>query len=487
MNTRLSFVQNATGSDITKAHAETTNNQPTTATATATAVVGKSAANKTAYYEEGIADRMDSCAATTKNRAQTATDCRHRIETEIEYQSCRTETETGHAGHRTGAADYRATLSGKKKQQKWTPRPPHASRTPRVNATPYAGDYGLPKSEMQHGGVPPPITMRIGFWNKEYVGQTFGIGAAYEHALADSWRFQLCEIATEKQLGATPTWYELKDFAIAASRSDLMMPPQRDATLLGTPTVIAIPCGVSLIGSSGFYGNCGKCWNLNVDGTAQFCLCRKLKALKGHLKAFNNLHFSHISVRAKDADLALQDAQIQLESDPENATIRDSVRELRKKAVFLAEAERHFYYQKAKLHFLKMGDRNTKFFHDMVKRNAAKSSILAITKTDGTTITSAMEIGQEFVSYFTSLLGTEVPTLPVDNAVFNWGPKLSSELALELCRVVTPEEVKQAIFSVTTKHQDRTDIQHASSNEHGILWAIKFARLCWTSLGAVVY
>ncbi|KAL0331190.1 UNVERIFIED_CONTAM: hypothetical protein Sangu_1664500 [Sesamum angustifolium] len=80
-------------------------------------------------------------------------------------------------------------------------------------------------------------------------------------------------------------------------------------------------------------------WNLNVDGTAQFCLCRKLKALKGHLKAFNNLHFSHISVRAKEADLALQDAQIQLESDPENAIIRDSVRELRKKAVFLAEAD----------------------------------------------------------------------------------------------------------------------------------------------------
>ncbi|KAL0350114.1 UNVERIFIED_CONTAM: hypothetical protein Sradi_4160600 [Sesamum radiatum] len=60
-----------------------------------------------------------------------------------------------------------------------------------------------------------------------------------------------------------------------------------------------------------------------------------------------------------------------------------------------------------------------------------------------------MEIGQEFVSYFTSLLGTEVQTLPVDNAVFNRGPKLSSELALELCRVVTPEEVKQAIFHIS--------------------------------------
>ncbi|KAL0354262.1 UNVERIFIED_CONTAM: hypothetical protein Sangu_1007500 [Sesamum angustifolium] len=96
-----------------------------------------------------------------------------------------------------------------------------------------------------------------------------------------------------------------------------------------------------------------------------------------------------------------------------------------------------------------MGDRNTKCFHNMVKRNAAKSSILAITKSDGSTITSAAEIGQEFATYFTSLLGTEVQALPVDNDVFNWGPKLSSELALELCKAVTPLEVKQAIFHIS--------------------------------------
>ncbi|KAL0293555.1 UNVERIFIED_CONTAM: Retrovirus-related Pol polyprotein from type-2 retrotransposable element R2DM, partial [Sesamum calycinum] len=203
--------------------------------------------------------------------------------------------------------------------------------------------------------------------------------------------------------------------------------------------------------SSGFYGNCGKWLESERRWHSTILSLQEIEALKGHLKAFNNLHFSHISVRAKDADLALQDAQIQLESDPENATIRDLVRELRKKAVFLAEAERHFYYQKAKLPLLKNGGSKHEIFHDMVKRNAAKSSILAITKTDGTTITSAMEIGQEFVSYFTSLLGTEVPTLPVDNAVFNWGPKLSSELALELCRVVTPEELNHSIIALVPK------------------------------------
>ncbi|KAK4397837.1 hypothetical protein Sango_1259200 [Sesamum angolense] len=214
-----------------------------------------------------------------------------------------------------------------------------------------------------------------------------------------------------------------KALPIAAFHLDLMMPPQRDATLLDHQDFIAIV-------ENG--------WNLNVDGTTQFSICRKLKALKGHLKAFNNLHFSYISIRAKEADLALQDV-----------AIRDSVGELKKTVVFLTEAERHFYYQKAKVHFLKMGDQNTKFFHDMVKRNAVKSSILAITKSNGSTITSAAEIGQEFVTYFTSLLGTEVQTLLVDNDVFNWGPKLSFELALELCKAVTPLEVKQEIFHIS--------------------------------------
>ncbi|KAK4422068.1 hypothetical protein Salat_2157700 [Sesamum alatum] len=62
-------------------------------------------------------------------------------------------------------------------------------------------------------------------------------------------------------------------------------------------------------------------WNMNAEGTTQFSLCRKLKALKGTLKAFNNLHYSYISVRAKEVDLTLQDAQIQIKSDPENAAI----------------------------------------------------------------------------------------------------------------------------------------------------------------------
>ncbi|KAL0461935.1 UNVERIFIED_CONTAM: hypothetical protein Slati_0081100 [Sesamum latifolium] len=62
-------------------------------------------------------------------------------------------------------------------------------------------------------------------------------------------------------------------------------------------------------------------WSLN-GGYARIRLCRKLKALKNSLKAFNSLHYNHISVTAKEADLALQDAQLQLESNTEDAAVR---------------------------------------------------------------------------------------------------------------------------------------------------------------------
>ncbi|KAL0437490.1 UNVERIFIED_CONTAM: hypothetical protein Sradi_0456900 [Sesamum radiatum] len=87
----------------------------------------------------------------------------------------------------------------------------------------------------------------------------------------------------------------------------------------------------------------------------------------------------------------------------------------------------------------------------MVKMNAARSSILTITKTDGIIVTSAAEIDHEFVAYFTSLLGIEIQTLPVDSDVFEWGPKLSSEHTLELCRAVTPLELNHAIISLVPK------------------------------------
>ncbi|KAL0457782.1 UNVERIFIED_CONTAM: hypothetical protein Slati_0405400 [Sesamum latifolium] len=244
--------------------------------------------------------------------------------------------------------------------------------------------------------------------------------------------FNCVKSMAEKQLGVVPTWYELKDFNDCCLSLGLTDAPTTGCyyTWYSNNDSNPVWCKLNRVLLNNKWLEAGlqysaqfnppgclsdhspttveEGWNLNVEGSAQFKLCSKLKALKDPLKAFSRLHYSHITIREKEADIALQNTELH---------VQDSLGALRKKAVFLAKAERHFYYRKAKIHFLKMGT-GTQFFHDMVKRNAAKSSILAITKSDGSTITSEADIGQEFVAYFTSLLGTEAQTLPVDRNVF---------------------------------------------------------------------
>ncbi|KAL2226774.1 UNVERIFIED_CONTAM: hypothetical protein Sindi_2036100 [Sesamum indicum] len=190
-------------------------------------------------------------------------------------------------------------------------------------------------------------------------------------------------------------------------------------------------------------------WNLNMEGTPQFILCKRLKSPKGPLKAFNTQHYSHISNRAKEADLALQDAQNQLESNPGDVALRGLFGRSQEEGRFsLPRPNDTSSTRKPKSITSKRKDLNTKFFHDMVKRNVARHFITAVTRADGTIITAAEDIAQKFVDYYTSLLGTEAHTISVDDGVFDWGPKLSSELTEELCREVTAREVKEAIFNI---------------------------------------
>ncbi|XP_011081385.1 uncharacterized protein LOC105164430 [Sesamum indicum] len=249
--------------------------------------------------------------------------------------------------------------------------------------------------------------------------------------------FNCVKSPEEKQLGVAPTWYELKDFVDCCTALGLLDAPTTGCyyTWYSNNESNPVWCKLDQV----LYNN--ELLEADLHCSAHF---NQPGCLSDHFR-----HYSHMSTKAKEAELALQDAQNQLESNPGDAALRDSLGDLRKKAVFLAEVERHFFYQKAKIHYLKEGNRNTKFFHDMVKRNVARNSIGTVTRVDGTVITAVEDIAQEFVDYYISLLGTEAHTLPVDDGVFEWGPILSPEHTADLCRAVTSLDVKDAIFHIS--------------------------------------
>lgn len=170
-------------------------------------------------------------------------------------------------------------------------------------------------------------------------------------------------------------------------------------------------------------------WRSNIQGTQQFGLCTKVKALKGPLKQLNNLHFSHIYSRAENASLALKFAIALLQADPSNSKLKATVKQARVSANFLENAACDFYSQKAKCSYLMLGDRCTKFFHALVKRNANKTHISAITLEDGSLTSSNEQVAGEFLSHFQSLLGTMIPCELIDFDILNLGPKVNATQA----------------------------------------------------------
>lgn len=72
----------------------------------------------------------------------------------------------------------------------------------------------------------------------------------------------------------------------------------------------------------------------------------------------------------------------------------------------LIEAEFLFYMQHAKVTYLKGVDRNSTFFHAMVKFNYKQNEIVAIEKADGNIIVSFSEVVCEFLDHFQAQLAT---------------------------------------------------------------------------------
>ncbi|GAB2302490.1 hypothetical protein Dimus_036499, partial [Dionaea muscipula] len=73
-----------------------------------------------------------------------------------------------------------------------------------------------------------------------------------------------------------------------------------------------------------------------------------------------------------------------LQEDPSNLLLQQHVMNLKQQCFRMAEAERSFLAQKAKVHYFKNSDRSTAFFHALIRKKATKSHVASIVKPDGT-------------------------------------------------------------------------------------------------------
>ncbi|VFQ94248.1 unnamed protein product [Cuscuta campestris] len=189
-------------------------------------------------------------------------------------------------------------------------------------------------------------------------------------------------------------------------------------------------------------------WDTRITGTRQFRLCRKLKLLKHPLKQLNKKEFGHISTRAENARSSYTEMMTRLMTDPQNSALIEQAASLRKEATFYSDAERSFFLQKVKCTFINEGDKCTKFFHAMMKKQKVLSSIPFIITSQGSTTTSSEAIVEEFIGHYSNIFGNTVPTSPIDWNVFREGPLVPHHEIQNLIKPVDISEVKEALFSI---------------------------------------
>nr|GEW90266.1 hypothetical protein [Tanacetum cinerariifolium] len=168
-------------------------------------------------------------------------------------------------------------------------------------------------------------------------------------------------------------------------------------------------------------------WNELVNGFAMFILARRLKGMKMHLRSLNTKN-GNVYEKVKKLIDELNIVQIELDKDPHNVKLKED------EMVFNSA------YREAVI--------------DEEKGRLNRSRIITVSDELGRVYQDEEVVGQ-FVSHFQSFLGTCDEVFPIKEPDGLFYKKLEPEIALNIVREVSNDEVKAALNDINDNKAPR--------------------------------
>ncbi|XP_039011849.1 uncharacterized protein LOC120140931 [Hibiscus syriacus] len=188
-------------------------------------------------------------------------------------------------------------------------------------------------------------------------------------------------------------------------------------------------------------------WYPPCQGNPMKKLFLKLKRLKSNLKQLNKESFSDISARVREKHEEIEKHQLLslrgLEPIEKELRLQGDLNALE-------EAEAMFLKQKAKTHWLKEGDKNSKFLYSVIATKNKKDTIRAIIDDQGRRLDTFEDMSAEFINFFKNLIGS------TDSNVTNYSVSLLKDLLNHIPKSdnyqgitneVTSQDIYEAIYS----------------------------------------
>ncbi|GKA41366.1 RNA-directed DNA polymerase, eukaryota, reverse transcriptase zinc-binding domain protein [Tanacetum coccineum] len=166
--------------------------------------------------------------------------------------------------------------------------------------------------------------------------------------------------------------------------------------------------------------------------------------MKFHMKNLNWKH-GNLYERVESWKVKLKNVQMQVDKDPHNVALKTEEARTLKEYMIAMQDEEKFLYQNAKITWMSDGDRNSKFFHEVIKGRIHRNRIDMVCNEKGERF-DGKSVADQFVSHFQNFLGKAMQVNPFVPNSLNL-KKVSMEDATSMVKPVTNEEIKCALCS----------------------------------------
>ncbi|XP_042486110.1 uncharacterized protein LOC122066356 [Macadamia integrifolia] len=188
-------------------------------------------------------------------------------------------------------------------------------------------------------------------------------------------------------------------------------------------------------------------WNQEISGNPIFILSQKLKCVKMFIKPWGRKNFPNIDNEVKKAYDHLNSVHQEIEA----AGMSDDLfgREANAKTELLkaTQLQDNLWAQKAKLRWMKDGDKNSKFFHLSVKMRRARNQIRTLQNADGEWMNDQQQLSSYIVNYYEEFHRLSI-TSPHPELLDCIPCIISNDDALYLEAEPSLEEIKKAVWEL---------------------------------------
>ncbi|XP_027095016.2 uncharacterized protein [Coffea arabica] len=200
-------------------------------------------------------------------------------------------------------------------------------------------------------------------------------------------------------------------------------------------------------------------WQKDEPGSRMFKITRKIRNCRIELLKWRNTFQANSKRKIVEVRKRLEAV-----SSSEAASKKEMMTELKNQLKEAYQEEEKFWSQKARLDWLREGDKNTKYFHAFVKGRRIKNRIRKLQRENGSWAESEEEIVSEISGFFRELF-TSGGRNDMSEILEGIPHSITQEMNTNLTKPVEEEEIQSAIFSMQSDKAPGHEYMHYLKNK----------------------